>query len=177
MSRALLIDANLPRRYWFWALLEAVIRMNIMPCKQQGKSTTTTSKTKLLPTTPEIPQSTAATVPQSTEVAQPAKATPKPSDLTTSFELFHGVKPDYRTIFKWGSIGYFRHTKRSGKFDTKTRVGITLGRSNHTNAMIFRDPDTARMNVSADYKLDPMAGITQHFPAVLYDGQMIPLTL
>jgi hypothetical protein len=33
------------------------------------------------------------------------------------------------------------------------------------------------MNVSADYKLDFMAGITQHFSAVLYDGQMIPLAL
>jgi hypothetical protein len=33
MARALLVEAQLPRRYWFWALREAVIRMNLLPCK------------------------------------------------------------------------------------------------------------------------------------------------
>jgi hypothetical protein len=46
-------------------------------------------------------------------------------------------------------------------------VGIAIGgRSNHTNGMIFWDPVTQRMNVSADYKLDPNAAIGTHFPSV-----------
>jgi hypothetical protein len=54
-------------------------------------------------------------------------------------------------------------------------VGIAIGRSNHTNGMIFWDPVTQRMNVSADYKLDPTAAIGTQFPTVLYDGQISPL--
>jgi hypothetical protein len=56
-------------------------------------------------------------------------------------------------------------------------VGVVLGRSNHTNGMIFWDPVTQRMNVSADYKLDPSAAIGTHFPNVIYDGQISPLVL
>jgi hypothetical protein len=43
--------------------------------------------------------------------------------------------------------------------------------------MIFWDPDTQRMNVSADYRLDSDAAIGTHFPNVLYDGQISPLVL
>jgi hypothetical protein len=56
-------------------------------------------------------------------------------------------------------------------------VGIVLGRSNHTNKMLFWDPVTQRMNVSADYKLDPPASIGIHFPTVIYDGQISPMVL
>jgi hypothetical protein len=56
-------------------------------------------------------------------------------------------------------------------------VGITIGRSNHTNGMIFWDPVTQRMNVSADYKLDPAAAIGTQFPTVIYDGQISPMVL
>jgi hypothetical protein len=43
--------------------------------------------------------------------------------------------------------------------------------------MIFWDPTTSRMNVSADYKLDPMGSLPSHFPSVCYDGQISPLVL
>jgi hypothetical protein len=56
-------------------------------------------------------------------------------------------------------------------------VGIVPGRSNRTNGMIFWDPVTQRMNVSADYKLDPDASIGIHFPTVVYDGQISPMAL
>jgi hypothetical protein len=56
-------------------------------------------------------------------------------------------------------------------------VGIALGRSNHTNGMIFWDPITQRMNVSADYRLDHDSAIGAHFPSVVYDGQISPLVL
>jgi hypothetical protein len=92
MARALLVEAQLPRCYWFWALREAVIRMNAMPCRPKGKHTT--------------PPDTDSVDVLGVEVAQPAKANtcapPKlpQTDLTTPFELFYGVKPDYRTLFK-----------------------------------------------------------------------------
>jgi hypothetical protein len=56
-------------------------------------------------------------------------------------------------------------------------VGIAIGRSNHTNEMIFWDPITQRMNVSADYKLDPTASIGVHFPNVIYDEHISPMVL
>jgi hypothetical protein len=43
--------------------------------------------------------------------------------------------------------------------------------------MIFWDPITGRMNVSVDYKLDPMGSLPNHFPSVCYDGQISPLVL
>jgi hypothetical protein len=60
---------------------------------------------------------------------------------------------------------------------THSSVGIVLGQSNHTNGMIFWDPVTQRMNVSADYKLGPDASIGIHFPTVIYDGQISPMVL
>jgi hypothetical protein len=57
-------------------------------------------------------------------------------------------------------------------------VGIAIGRSNHTNGMVFWDPITQGMNVSADCKLDPSTAIGIHFPNVTYDGQQIsPMVL
>jgi hypothetical protein len=37
MARAMLVEASLPRRYWFWTLQESVIRMNLLPCKPTRK--------------------------------------------------------------------------------------------------------------------------------------------
>jgi hypothetical protein len=59
----------------------------------------------------------------------------------------------------------------------RSSVSIVIGRSNHTNGMIFWDPITQRMNVSTDYKLDPNACIGIHFPTVIYDGQISPMVL
>jgi hypothetical protein len=57
-------------------------------------------------------------------------------------------------------------------------VGIAIGRSNHTNNMIFWDLTMQRMNVSADYKLDPTVSISIHFPNVIYDEHIIsPMVL
>jgi hypothetical protein len=94
MGRALLIDTNLPRRYWLWALREAVIRMNIMSCKPQRKPTTTTPKPAKTQSTP--------TLPQSTKVAEPAKANKPPSELTTWFELFHKCQTRLPHHFQMG---------------------------------------------------------------------------
>jgi hypothetical protein len=33
MARAFLAEARLPRRYWFWVVREATVRMNMLPVK------------------------------------------------------------------------------------------------------------------------------------------------
>jgi transposase InsO family protein len=174
MARALLVEARLPKRYWFWALREAVIRMNLLPCR---------------PGTTQAPQQSEAGEFEDF-ASPPARAAtdtktlrggPLTAQLTTPFELFYGVEPDYRTLFQWGCLGYYRRVRdssgRRGQFDMYSSVGVVLGRSNHTNGMIFGDLVTQRMNVSADYRLDPSAAIGTHFPNVIYDGQISPLVL
>jgi hypothetical protein len=103
-------------------------------------------------------------------------ATSAPAPLTTPFELFYGTQPDYRTLFRWGFLRYFCRVRDSnggrGQFDMHSSVGIVIGRSNHTNGMIIWDPVTQRMDVSADYKLDPEAAIGTHFPTIIYGGQI-----
>ena len=95
-------------------------------------------------------------------VVQQQDGTPeKPIDLsimtTPSFEFF-GVKPDYRILFPFGSIGFFRcphdgNHKRTN-FKSQCMLGIALGRSEYTNGMIFYNPVMDSMSVSADFLLD-----------------------
>jgi hypothetical protein len=173
MARALLVEAKMPKRYWFWALREAVIRMNLLPVRpaEPGKAEPDIQEFQ------EFPASDARRSTAPTPKARQASTVP----LTTPFELFYGIKPDYRTLFQWGCIGFYRRIRDSsgdrGQFDMHSSVGIALGRSNHTNGMIFWDPVTQRMNVSADYKLDSTAAIGTHFPNVIYDGQISPMVL
>jgi hypothetical protein len=156
--------------------------MNMLPCRYQKK----------VPT-PDVPMSTTdsdeppddgqgPTGP--TDDGLPDADTPstmRPPRLTTPFELYYGHRPDYRNLFKWGSVGYYRRVANSGvkrgNFNVQSSVGLAIGRSNHTNGMIFWDPVTSRMNVSADYKLDPTGSVPRHFPSVCYDGLISPLIL
>jgi hypothetical protein len=201
-ARAMLIEARLPRRYWFWAIRESVIHMNLLPCQPIGTSDSpspeSTPPPEKLPhsdTSPEPPHSDNSPEPPyiemapapSPEVAQPAKTStalpsaprspPRPrgandadkyAKLTTPYKLFYGQKPDYRVLFKWGCVGYYSRVTDSGvprgNFNVQSSVGIAIGRSNQTNAMIFWDPGTSRMNVSSTYRLDPTACITTHLP-------------
>ena len=39
MARSFLTAAKLPKKFWFWALREAIIRMNILPVVQQQDGT------------------------------------------------------------------------------------------------------------------------------------------
>jgi hypothetical protein len=141
--------------------------MNLLPCRPATPGTTTDSEAHEFDA---FPPQTMVTARAST-----------PAALTTPFEMYYGVKPDYCTLFQWGCLGYYRRLRDSsgkrGQFDMHSSVGIALGRSNHTSGMIFWDPVTQRMNVSADYKLDPDAAIGTHFPSVTYDSQISPLIL
>jgi hypothetical protein len=67
--------------------------------------------------------------------AKSAKA--KAQKWSTPMELFYGVKPDYRVLYRFGSVGYFRRTiessgKGKSKFSSKSHIGIALGRSDYT---------------------------------------------
>jgi hypothetical protein len=123
---------------------------------------------------PKVPPSVVS-VPSASDASERRFA-----NLTTPYELFYGQKPNYRVLFKWGCVSYYCCTADSGidrgTFDTQSSVGIALGRSNQTKAMIFWDPGTSRMNVSADYRLDPTASITSN-PNIVYDGHISPLVL
>ena len=77
-ARALLLEANLPKRFWFWAAREAAMRLDMQPV--------------IIPAPPNTPGGVTKYV-------------------TSPFELFYGRKPDYRILFKFGTVGYF---KRAG---------------------------------------------------------------
>jgi hypothetical protein len=170
--------------------------MNMLPCRYQKKVPTPNGP---LPTTassdPSDHSQTSTTEPDDpaddgqsptgpTDNGLPNTKTPStthPLRLSTPFELYYGHRPDYRNLFKWGSIGYYRRVADSGvkrgNFNVQSSVGLAIGRSSHTNGMIFWDPVTCRMNVSSDYKLDPTGSVPGHFPSVCYDGLISPLVL
>ena len=138
MARAFLIEANLPKRFWFWAIREAYHRMNMLPV-----------------------------------ITQPATAH-HPAIHSTPMELFYSVKPDYRVLFPFGSVGYF-HREQDGprkrtQFESQSLAGIAVGRSEFTNGLIFYNPQLQDFCVSTDYSLDTTRSIGHAFPTLSYDG-------
>ena len=78
--------------------------------------------------------------------------------MTTPYYEFFGVKPDYRILFPFGSIGSFccpcdGNHKRTN-FESQCMLGIALGCSKYTNGMIFYNPVLDSMSVSVDFLLD-----------------------
>jgi hypothetical protein len=117
MARALLVEARgTAKRYWFWALREAIIRMNLLPVRPSGPVNHPMPAAEEFQDLPD-PDSPPSRSRQSacTVTSQHAHA------LTTPFELIYGIKPDYRTLYHWGCIGFYRRTRDSsggrGQFD------------------------------------------------------------
>jgi hypothetical protein len=191
MGRSFLAEANLPKRYWFWAIREATVRMNILPVKS-GPATDDGMEFQADLDPPLEPGTIHANLVSSSEVPQKqtsssgktrrsrAKtAEAKARQWSTPMELFYGVRPDYRILFRFGSVGYFRRTtetsgKEKSKFSSKSHIGIALGRSDYTNGMMFWDPTTSCFSVSSDFRLDPDRGLGDPFPGIHYDGGMGP---
>ena len=77
---------------------------------------------------------------------------------TTSFELVHGVKPDYRVLFRLFSTGFFQHTHDSTHardgFEAKMLQGIVIGCCRQSDGLLFYSPHTRQIYHSSDYKLD-----------------------
>lgn len=60
-------------------------------------------------------------------------------ELTTSFELVHGVKPDYRILFRLFSTVYWRVERdgareRDGVAEALSKQGIAIGRDKNRTA-------------------------------------------
>ena len=102
----------------------------------------------------------------------------KAVSLATPFELFYGEKSDYRILFPFGCLGYFRKPILSSgrdisNFHSQSVPGIALGRSDFSNAMLFWNPLTSRFSTSADYKLDTEGTLPDVFPGLVYDGVFV----
>jgi transposase InsO family protein len=184
MARSFLAEAGLPRRYWFWAVREATVRMNMLPVKT-GPSLDDEGAFQAIPSE-DAEQATYAAVASrghtltfgrfAGAIVPAERPTPshkqsrrrslaeRTASLSTPLELFHGIRPDYRILYKFGSVGYFRRTIEStgakkSKFSDQSHAGIALGRSDYTNGMMFWDPTTSRFSVSLDYSLDPTSSL------------------
>jgi hypothetical protein len=193
MGRAYLAKAGLPKRYWFWAVREATIRMNMLPVKARICTDDEGAFNDLPPTanrtgTPpflefgilaqvdKTPPPNPAPPTQTKEKKSSRKSlSDRAAQLATPLELFYGVRPDYRVLYKFGTVRFFRRTiestgQKKSKFSSQSHTGIALGRSDCTNGMMFWDPTTSRFSVSADYSLDPDRSLANPFPELNYGG-------
>ena len=106
--------------------------------------------------------------------------------LTTPFELVHNSKPDSKTWFELFSIGYSNHdtdnTKSCSKMQAHTLYGITVGRDDRSNSIIFYNPITSSYYRPKDLKLyESILTITKfpnhlHFDGGLTCGLLIDKT-
>ena len=69
------------------------------------------------------------------------------------------MKPDYLTLFRLFSTGYFKHEKdsdraRDGIAEAKSMSGIAIGRCRKTDGLLFYFPHTKVIYSSGDFKLD-----------------------
>ena len=115
---------------------------------------------------------------KSTKQSQFERYSKQAESLATPYELFYGEKPDYRILFPFGCLGYFRKPilsdgKGISNFHSQSVPGIALGRSDFSNAMLFWNPLTSRFSTSADYKLDTEGTLPNVFPGVVYDGMFV----
>ena len=85
------------------------------------------------------------------------------STITTPFELAHGVKPDFRTLFPMFSLAYVRQTtdptsnstSHREKFTNQSIKCIAIGRDPLSDGLLFYNPRSNRTISSSDYRLDP----------------------
>ena len=95
--------------------------------------------------------------------------------LTSPFELVHGVKPDSSTWCELFSVGYFNHnidnaTSRS-KTEDQSLDGIAVGRDDTTNTIIFYNPLTRSYYRPPAFRLDEgRLPVTTYPQSIKYDG-------
>jgi hypothetical protein len=94
--------------------------------------------------------------------------------MTTSFELVHHCQPNYQsTLYPIFSHGYFRRViDRSQyrlQFKPQSLSGMAIGHSKLTNGLMFRNPTTTRISVSADYRLNHLGHLPPPFN-IKFDG-------
>ena len=135
MAHSFLTAAKLPKKFWFRALREASIRMNMLPVVQQQDGT------------PEKPVDA--------------------SIMTTPNYDFFWVKPAYRILFPFGSIGSFSRPRdgnhKRTNIESQCMLGIALGPSEYTNGIIFYNLLLDNMSVSTEFLLDKNCHIGEVF--------------
>ena len=100
----------------------------------------------------------------------------------TLYKEFYREQPDYRILFKFGSIGAFPQvtdgsTKRL-KMDAQAMLGIAVEQSEFTTGMVFYNPEMDSFCVSADYILDKQKQLSDVFPLICYDeGGHLPIPI
>jgi hypothetical protein len=96
------------------------------------------------------------------------------NELTTPFELVHGVKPDYRVLFRLFSTVYFK-VQRDGARDhdsiaeALSKQGIAIGRDRKSDGLLIYCPHSKKYFVSNSYKLDEGRSTATAFN-LKYDG-------
>jgi hypothetical protein len=98
------------------------------------------------------------------------------SNITTAFEQVHKSQPNFQAIlYPIFSHGYFRRTRDTNherlQFKPQTQPGVAIGRSERTNGLMFWNPDTSHISVSADYLLDPLGNLPSQFN-IKFDGPL-----
>ena len=89
---------------------------------------------------------------------------------TPHFKFFVGTKPDYRIPFPFGCIGPFCQAQdgnhNCNNFESQCMLGITLGRSEYTNGMVFYNPIMDSFCTSADYLINKNCHVGKVFPSL-----------
>ena len=98
--------------------------------------------------------------------------------LTTPFEPVHNSKPDSKTWFELFSIGYFNqntdNAKSCSKLQAHTLDGITVGRDDRSNSIIFYNPITSSYYHPPAFRLDESRlSITNFTDYLRFDGGLI----
>jgi hypothetical protein len=86
--------------------------------------------------------------------------------ITTSLKLVHHCQPNYQAIlYPIFSHGYFRRVQDDSRdrlqFEPQSQPGVAIGRSELVNGLMFWNPTTIIISVSADYRLNPL----DHLPS------------
>ena len=97
--------------------------------------------------------------------------------LTTAFELVKNAKPDSKTWFKLSSIVYFNHDTDNAESRSKLQAhildGITVGRYDRYNSIIFYNPITSSYYPPPDFRLNESRLLITNFPNYLrFDGDL-----
>jgi hypothetical protein len=93
--------------------------------------------------------------------------------MTASFELVHQCQTNYQCIlFPIFSHGYFRcvgdGSRDRVQFEPQSQPGIAIGLSELANSLMFWDPMTNSISVSADYRLNPLGHLPSPFNTIFY---------
>jgi hypothetical protein len=97
-------------------------------------------------------------------------------NMTTSFELVHQCQPNYQAIlYSIFSHGYLQRVRDGSReclqFEPQSQPGITIGHIELSNGLMFWNPTTNIISVSAEYRLDPLGHLPSPFN-IKFDGPL-----